>query len=203
MSKEADRGVGSALAKDNKIFLKSVDSSDMYKYVIKQATIGTAVGTSIAGLGVAGLYKFTPWFKKYTNASARAFIVFAGAGVGFSLASDWAMVHYYRFIDRPELSGFAKLNEEHKQEISLKKSDIIKTWAWDNRFKVIGAGWAATMAGILYKNYGNKHLNSVAKFGHARITAQAVTIAAVIAAFAFNSETGPFAEKYKPGHERE
>jgi hypothetical protein len=118
----------------------------------------------------------------------------------FSLASEWAMVRYFRYQDRPELSGFSKISEQQEAELVERarrgRVEMLKRWAWDNRFPLIGTAWASSLAIVLSREMRNKHANSVAKFGHARIAAQGVTIAAVILAFAFNEETGPFADRY-------
>ncbi|KAI3659726.1 hypothetical protein MP638_005200 [Amoeboaphelidium occidentale] len=199
----SSRGQGAAIEKDKNIFLKSVDNSEMYQYVTREAAKGMIAGTLLTGGSVLALNRFSPWFRNYTNVSARAFLVFSGAAVGFSLTSDWAMVHYYRFMDRPELSGFGKLSEAEKEKIhALSKGEIMKEFAWANRFKLLFTAWAGTLGTILYRNFSDPHKNSVAKFGEARISAQVITLASLIAAFAFNTESGPWAAKYQPGHDR-
>lgn len=198
-------GNDSALEKDPNAMLKTIDSGSMYRYVMRETVAGTLMGTGAGLVALYGLNRFVPVFRKYTNVSAKATVVVAGAATGFTLSSDWALVRYHRFHDRPDLSGHSrKLNETESEAMiahaQLNKWEMIKEWASINRFKLIGYSWLATMLGIGYREWRNPHLTTVNKIGHARIAAQMVTIGAIFAAFAFNEETGPFAKKYQHGH---
>ena len=178
---------------DKNTFLHTYDSSDMYSYVMKNAWIGTAIGTASAGALSFGAYKYTTWFKRYTNYPTRAFILFAGAATGFTLASDWAMVHFHRYMDRPEMTGFARLKQQQEereaasqglQPEQVSKWDIVGDWASKNRLSLIGGVWLATISSVLYRDFANPNLTPASRFGHARIAAQFVTLGAVLAAVA-------------------
>ncbi|KAI3633354.1 hypothetical protein MIR68_008301 [Amoeboaphelidium protococcarum] len=219
---------------DAKEYMKTVDQSDMYKYVLKRAVYGTAVGGAVGASLVYGGLKFSEGFRRGTNVPIRFFLMVAGAAAGFTIASDKALIHYMRYMDRPEVSGHYKIsayspksanavthasdassngdinsnttNHIHSDLVKEARSSYVtelKQVAWNQRYKLIFAGWAGTMGAVAYRDFQNKALSTVHKFGHARIAAQFVTIAAVIAAFAFNEETGPFAQKYQPGYDRD
>ena len=180
-----------AYERDPRIFLKSVDSSEMYKYTMKHALIGTGVGLASGGLFNSALKRFSPSFRRLGTLPIQSFWYVAGAAAGFTISSDWALVRYYRYHDRPEVSGFAKLATEKEQAELLRLSRMstmqrMRDSAWEHRFKLIFAGWAGAMTFFIQKDARNKSLNTVHKFGHARIYAQAITIGALVLAFAFN-----------------
>lgn len=81
----------SALAKDPVGVLRTTDTGPMYKYVMRQTFLGTALGTAVSGGLVWALKRYSPAFTRYTNTSARTTLVFAGTGIGFTLSSDWAL----------------------------------------------------------------------------------------------------------------
>lgn len=64
-----------------------------------------------------------------------------------------------------------------------------------NRFYLLGSTWAAAMIIGIGSTYRDKTLNTVHKFGHARLFAQAVTIVAVIGAFYFTESSDPNAQR--------
>jgi hypothetical protein len=196
-----------AYDRDPKIFLKSIDSSEMYKYTIKHAALGTTFGLAAGASVTALMRRYIPPFRRYATIPIQSFFYMAGAAAGFTISSDWALVRYYRYHDRPEISGFARLasDQQHRELMRLSRLtqwEQMKDRMWDHRFKLIFAGWLGSMTFFVSRDMRNPHLNTVHKFGHARIYAQAITLAAVIAAFAFNSETGPWAEKYKNENDR-
>lgn len=114
-------------------------------------------------------------------------------------------MHYGRYLDRPEISGHARLDEERKKVEDLRqhRGDLLKDWGWQNRYRLIGISWATTMGAVIWKDFNNPLLNSVHKFGHARLWSQAVTIAAVIAAFGMSEESGLWSKKYEDPQSRE
>lgn len=186
---------------DDDEFLKAFDSSGMYQFALKKGLYGTAAGTGIFGGLTWALQKYSPTFRTFSNLPIKFFLVASGAAMGFAYAGDQALIEYYRYHDRPEISGFGKMKEAERQEEFLRLARMnqwerLKESAWNNRYKLIFAGWATSMGGFIYKDYSNPHLSSVHKFGHARIAAQAVTLVSIILAFAFNEDTGPWSKKY-------
>lgn len=180
---------------------KEPDAEGMYDYILWRGVAGAGLGLGTVGaLNMLATRRFQWWNRG--NLFARTFLLFGGSAVGFTIAAEFAMIHYARFIDRAEISGFEALRKQDEEKVRL-RSVKQSFWqnsldlAWDNRFKMIAGAWASTLALSLLKDSSKLQTNGVARFGHARITAQFVTLIAVVAAFAFDSERGPFAEKYQ------
>lgn len=73
-------------------------------------------------------------------------------------------------------------DEAFAQKSTLGK---LQSWAGDNRFPILGVTWATsiTIAGIVVGR--NPNLSNTQKFGQARIYAQGLTIALIIALAGF------------------
>ena len=174
--------------------LNTIHTSEMYSTALGSAVYGTALGTATS---LSALYLLRR--NKLITLPIRAFIGMAGAAAGFTIASDRAIVHYIR--THPSIVPSKK--EEAISESRASYTSQLTDKLAQHKIKVIFGAWLASMSAVIYNESRKKHLNTVHKFGHARIAAQFVTIGAIFVGFAFNDKTGPWADKYQPGFKRD
>lgn len=74
------------------------------------------------------------------------------------------------------------LAENRKRMTSQEK---FMDWGRENRYKLVGASWVASMAGSLALVYRDKYLSKAQKLVQARVYAQGLTLLVLIASAAF------------------
>lgn len=102
---QSAKNLMSADQNDAAKYMRTVDSSSMYNYVLKRSAMGALAGLGVSGALVTAGVKYSPRFKRSTNVPVRSFFMMAGTAVGFTIASDKALTHYLRHHDRPEITA--------------------------------------------------------------------------------------------------
>jgi hypothetical protein len=147
-------------------------NKEMESYVMKRAFYGTVIGTGASTAGIFLSNRYWPWFKRNSNFPIRSFLMMAGGVAGFAVAFEKSSIYFLHYLDE---RNYLKANTgsiTSADNLREARKEVVKNFAWDNRFRLIGAAWATTMAAVIYKDYRNPYLNTVHKFGHARIAAQ-------------------------------
>ncbi|KAK7743558.1 Replication factor C, subunit RFC4 [Cytospora paraplurivora] len=157
-----------------------------YKEVLKGGFIGG--GVSLA-LGIAGVYAASRRYRGFAGLTLpfRSFLVTSTATCG---AIIWAERYSIAFQKAQDPMNFYKgssqraLEEAKAQEGEGQK---LIDWCRENRYTIVLSSWVASMfaAGAIVSR--NKYLSGAQKLVQARVYAQGLTLAVLIATAAFET----------------
>ncbi|MCJ1479688.1 hypothetical protein MMC13_008374 [Lambiella insularis] len=153
------------------------------------ATLQGGIGGGIAGiaLGLAGVYGATrryPAFKSLTL-PLKAFLV-TSSGTFAAIVSADRYSRAFEASRHPE-DQYKDEAEREKERIQAGKSQFqkIKDWGKENRYPIVGASWVASMGIALAIVGRNPYLSTLQKIVQARVYAQGLTLAVLVATAAF------------------
>jgi len=159
-----------------------------YNAVIKGGLKGTVIGTAVGGLLVMAATRRYQAFRSLTI-PFRAFLVAStGTFVGV-IAADRSSAAYDE-ANNPEKQ---RLTRERKQRAEMLESgknsfQRMKEWAEENRYPIVFAFWLASMGGSFAMVNRNRFLSGSQKLVQARMYAQGLTLAVLLASFALESK---------------
>ncbi|KAF4313311.1 putative mitochondrial hypoxia responsive domain containing protein [Botryosphaeria dothidea] len=158
-----------------------------YNATVKGGTLGLAAGLAASGAGVFFGSKRSHVFRSL-SVPFRAFLVTSGGTFASIIAADRAS-RRFDIENNPEKK---RLEEEEKQNAELLESgktqfQKLKDWAEENRYPIIFAAWLASMGGSFAIVSRNKYLSGQQKLVQARVYAQGLTLAVLLASFAFEA----------------
>jgi len=164
--------------------LTKEEEQEHYNATLKGGVLGGAAGLALGVLGVTAASKRYPAFRGLTL-PFRAFLV-SGSG---TFAAIVAADSYSRRFERsrnPEYQ-FQDESENLSQTLASQKTagQRAMTWAADNRYSIVFGSWIASMGGALTLVGRNPYLTGQQKLVQARVYAQGLTMAVVIASLAF------------------
>lgn len=151
-----------------------------YNTVLTGGAIGGVVGL---GLGWAGTFWASRRYPAFRNLTLpfKAFLVSSTATFAAIIEADrWSM----DFERRRDPSSFyrseeQKLLDEARAQMTADKQ--LLTMARENRYKIVGASWVAAMAVALSVVGRSRYLSAAQKVVQARVYAQGLTLAVLIA----------------------
>ncbi|CAO3627095.1 unnamed protein product [Mucor hiemalis] len=148
---------------------------------------GAMVGAGIGLITSAISFRFSPAFRSLSRPYQSVMTV-SGAFSGYMFASEHTAITYknnvlgyvdHKTMDNRVLFSYKALPREPKE----KAMRFIN----DHRWALLGATWATSMTGAYSYNFiVHKHLSLHQKMFHARIYAQCITLAALIASAALS-----------------
>ncbi|KAG1444391.1 hypothetical protein G6F56_010316 [Rhizopus delemar] len=141
---------------------------------------GAAIGLGLGALATAFTLKRSPEFKALSR-PLQSIMAVSGASAGFLFASDSAVSAYENremgYTDEDMIQSLL----EHKEDQNLSTFDKSLQYLNKNRWSFIGMSWAVSMAGAFGYSFSNRYLTTQQKVVQARMYAQAVTIAVLMA----------------------
>ncbi|MCJ1404612.1 hypothetical protein MMC11_007838 [Xylographa trunciseda] len=153
------------------------------------ATLQGGIGGGLAGLclGLAGVYGATrryPAFRSLTL-PLKAFLVTSSGTFAAIISAD----KYSRAFEssrHPEES-YKDEAERERQQLEAGKSVTQKVMDWgkENRYPIVGASWVASLGIALALVGRNPYLSTSQKIVQARVYAQGLTLAVLVATAAF------------------
>ncbi|KAH8704038.1 mitochondrial hypoxia responsive domain protein [Talaromyces proteolyticus] len=156
-----------------------------YRSVVQGGTVGTAIG--LVG-GLAGVMAASRRFHTIRNLTLpmKAFLVTSsGTFVGI-IAADHASRQYeaernvnMRYLENRE----ERLRREELAQMSF--SNRLTAWAREEKYKIIGVTWIASIIGSFVLVGRNPYLTGQQKIVQARVYAQGLTLAVMCASAAF------------------
>lgn len=157
-----------------------------YNAVLKGGFIGGSAGITIGLLGVIGASKRYPAFRGLTL-PFRSFLVTSTATFGAIVnAERWSNDFHKRNnpmnFYKDEASRAAELARE--QETSWQR---FQEWGKANRYSIVFGSWIAAMGLSLGMVGRNKYLSTSQKLVQARVYAQGLTLAVLVASAAFET----------------
>ncbi|KAI9312022.1 hypothetical protein BX666DRAFT_1991936 [Dichotomocladium elegans] len=142
---------------------------------------GAALGLGVGALATVVTLRRSPEFRALSR-SMQAIIPTSLTVSGYLFASDRATTAYENrhlgYMDEALFDELQKPAEAHAEE--KEQSGALK-YLNDNRWTVIGVSWAASMVGALGLSFSNRYLSTQQKVVQARMYAQAVTLAVLMA----------------------
>ncbi|KAF2084681.1 hypothetical protein K490DRAFT_75639 [Saccharata proteae CBS 121410] len=158
-----------------------------YNATIKGGAIGGAVGLAVGGLGVFAATKRFPMFRQIT-VPFRAFLV-ASSGTFASIIQADRASRSYDIDNNPEKKRLLEEEREQAELLESGKTSLqrLGDWAEENRYPIIFGAWVASMAGSFAIVSRNKYLSGAQKLVQARVYAQGLTLAVLLASFAFET----------------
>lgn len=156
-----------------------------YSAVIRGGLKGGAYGLGIGGASAYLLNHRYPFFRSLTL-PLKTFFVTSSATFALIIAADNASrsfeaSRYHTNVTFQDQN--ARLRAENRARMSTQ--DKFMDWGRENRYKIVGASWVASMAGSLALVYRDKYLSRAQKLVQARVYAQGLTLMVLLASAAF------------------
>jgi len=155
-----------------------------YNAVVRGGTTGLLVGTTLGGVAVMAANRRFPGFRSLT-VPFRAFLVAStGTFVGV-IQADRASARWDAETN-PDKARLAREEKEKQRMYSQGKTQfqLLKEWASDNRYPIVFSCWLASMGISFALVNRNRYLSGSQKLVQARMYAQGLTIAVLLASFA-------------------
>ncbi|KAF3917201.1 hypothetical protein ABW20_dc0106359 [Dactylellina cionopaga] len=165
--------------------LTKEEEDEHYAATIRGGLKGGAYGL---GIGLAGAYLLNhryPFFRSLTL-PLKAFLVSSSATFALIIAADNASRSYEATRYHTNISyqdQTARLLAENRSRMTA--SERAMDWGRENRYKIVGGSWVASMAGSLAFVYRDKYLSRAQKLVQARVYAQGLTLMVLLASAAF------------------
>ncbi|KAK4465633.1 hypothetical protein QBC42DRAFT_8562 [Cladorrhinum samala] len=163
------------------------EEREHYNEVLKGGLIGGGVGLALGLGGVLYGSKRYAAFRQLTL-PFRSFIVTSSGTFGAIVWAERYSVKYQRSHD--PMNNY--LNAQHQaQELARQQakteSEKLMDWGRENRYSIVFTSWIASMGLALAMVGKNKYLSTAQKLVQARVYAQGLTLAVLIATAAFET----------------
>ncbi|EIE91858.1 hypothetical protein RO3G_16569 [Rhizopus delemar RA 99-880] len=143
---------------------------------------GAAIGLGLGVAATAFTLRRSPEFRALSR-PIQSIMAASTTTAGFLFASDSAVTEYENremgYTDEDMIHSL--LSSKHEDDTNLSSIDRSLQYLNKNRWSFIGLSWAASMAGALGYSFSNRYLTTQQKIVQARMYAQAVTIAVLMA----------------------
>ncbi|KAI1821287.1 hypothetical protein F4861DRAFT_478238 [Xylaria intraflava] len=157
-----------------------------YRAVLTGGSIGGAIGTGIGLLGVMGASRRYPAMRSLTI-QFRAFLV-------SSVGTFGAIVNAERYSNNFHLANnpYSFYKDQATRDAELLRSQEsswqrFRQWGETNRYSIVFCSWAAAMGIAMGMVSRNKYLTTAQKLVQARVYAQGLALAVLIASAAFET----------------
>lgn len=155
-----------------------------YDATLKGGLLGGVVGL---GVGLGGVYAATvryPAFRSLTI-PLRAFLITSAGTFGAIISAD----RYSRKFEQGRTGEQSYLDETERArravEASKSTTERMMDWGRENRYSIVGGSWVASMGIALALVGRDPYLSGAQKLVQARVYAQGLTVAVLIATAAF------------------
>ncbi|KAI9657166.1 MAG: hypothetical protein M1821_003333 [Bathelium mastoideum] len=157
-----------------------------YNETLKGGALGGIGGTAIGALGVYAASARYPAFRQLTL-PFRAFLT-VSSGTFASIITADRFSRKFEESRNPE-KKYVDTATSLSQQIESQKTALQKTgdWAKENRYPIVFASWVASMGIALGIVGRDPYLTGSQKLVQARVYAQGLTVAVLIASFAFET----------------
>lgn len=163
--------------------LTKEDQDEHYRNVVKGGAIGGALGL---GVGLGGVLLASRRYAGFRSLTLpfRTFLVTSSATFGAIVNADRWSIAYQR-ANNP----MADYQDASQRAIEMARQnesswDRLKDWGRENRYSIVGASWAASMI-LAFALVSRAPMSASQKIVQARVYAQGLTLAVLIATAAF------------------
>ncbi|KAI8386888.1 hypothetical protein BD560DRAFT_363361 [Blakeslea trispora] len=142
---------------------------------------GALIGLGLGAVATAFVLKRSPEFRALSR-PLQSIMAASTTTAGFLFASDKATQEFEnRELGYTDEDMIAALRRGQRPQDNMSSFDRSMQYLNNNRWSVIGLSWAVSMAGALGLSFSNRYLTTQQKLVQARMYAQAVTIAVLMA----------------------
>ncbi|KAK4042590.1 hypothetical protein C8A01DRAFT_33394 [Parachaetomium inaequale] len=169
-----------------KIISKEVEQ-EHYGVVIRGGLLGGTAGLALGLAGVIGGARRYPVIRQLTL-PFRSFIVTSTGTFGAIVVAERYSINYQRSHDA--MNNYMEASHRAAEEARrAHQTDYQRFLAWgrENRYSIVFASWIAAMGLALAMVGRNKYLSTSQKLVQARVYAQGLTLAVLIATAAFET----------------
>lgn len=151
------------------------------RIMLESGLKGAAIGLGIGAIATVMTFRRSPEFRALSR-PLQSLMTVSTTTAGFLFASDKAVTEYEnRELGYTDEEMIGQLGQQRIPDEHLSTIDRSLRYLNDNRWSFIGFSWAASMVGALGYSFSNKYLTTQQKVVQARMYAQAVTIAVLMA----------------------
>lgn len=158
-----------------------------YSEVLKGGLIGGGAGLALGLVGVLGASRRYAAFRSLTL-PFRSFLVTSTGTFGAMVIAERYSINFQRSHD-PQHTYLdeAKHELEVARRLDKTESQRLMDWGRENRYGIVFVSWVAAM-GLAFAMVGrNKYISTSQKIVQARVYAQGLTLAVLIATAAFET----------------
>ncbi|KAI6370239.1 hypothetical protein MCOR25_004233 [Pyricularia grisea] len=157
-----------------------------YSATIKGGLVGGSVGLALGLAGVVGASKRYAAFRSLTL-PFRAFLVTSSGTFGAITVAERYSIAFAKQQDPMNFykDESTRVLEEARQQAS--QMQRLKDWGRENRYTIVFASWLASMGVALAAVGKDKYLTTAQKLVQARVYAQGLTLAVLIATAVFET----------------
>ncbi|KAL2134146.1 hypothetical protein VTI74DRAFT_908 [Chaetomium olivicolor] len=163
------------------------EEQEHYGVVVRGGLIGGAVGLALGLGGVVFASRRYPAFRSLTL-PFRSFLVTSSGTFGAIVVAERWSINYQRSHD--EMNNYLEATHravEQARQANKTEKQRLMDWGRENRYTIVFASWIAAM-GIAMAMVGrNKYLSTSQKIVQARVYAQGLTLAVLIATAALET----------------
>lgn len=154
-----------------------------YRATIRGGLLGGGVGLAAGTAGVYLASRRFPGFRQLT-VPFRVFLVVSSATTASIITAEKWGERYERMIHPERL--YKDRNQTLQEQIEAQKSlgTRVRDWAGEHRYGIVFGSWLASMGIALGLVSRNRYLTGAQKLVQARVYAQGLTVAVLLASFA-------------------
>jgi hypothetical protein len=154
-----------------------------YRATVRGGLLGGSVGLAAGTAGIWLASRRFPAFRQLT-VPFRVFLVVSTSTVGSIITAEKWGERYERQI-HPE-RAYKDQNQSLQEQIEAQKSlgTRMRDWATEHRYGIVFGSWVASMGIALGLVSRNRYLTGAQKLVQARVYAQGLTVAVLLASFA-------------------
>ncbi|AEO70259.1 uncharacterized protein THITE_130959 [Thermothielavioides terrestris NRRL 8126] len=167
--------------------LSKEEEQEHFGVVMRGGLIGGTVGLALGLAGVVGASRRYPAFRSLTL-PFRSFLVSSAGTFGAIVLAERYSINYQRSHDQMNnyLEATHRAAEQERRAHTTEWQRLME-WGRENRYSIVFASWLASMGVALALVGRNKYLTRSQKLVQARVYAQGLTLAVLIATAAFET----------------
>jgi len=162
------------------------EEQEHYNVVLKSGAIGGSIGLAAGIAGVTLASRRYPAFRSLTL-PFRSFLVTSAGTFAAIISAERSSINYQRAKDPMYFYKDAAQQMAEKVRQNENASARLKDWGRQNRYSIVLTSWIAAMGIALALVNRNKYLTTSQKLVQARVYAQGLTLAVLIATAAFET----------------
>lgn len=167
--------------------LTKEEEEEHYYATLYGGTLGGVIGTAFGTLGVMAASRRYPTFRGLTL-PFRVFLA-TSTGTFAAIISADAYSRSYEAKRHPETKYTDKQTQAQRDaEASKPTTERIKDWASTNRYSIVFGSWVVSMGTALGIVGRNPYLSGQQKLVQARVYAQGLTLAVIVASLALEGK---------------
>lgn len=163
------------------------EEQEHYGVVIRGGLLGGSVGLALGLAGVIGASKRYPAFRQLTL-PFRSFLVTSSGTFGAIVVAERYSINYQRSHD--QMNNYIEATHRATEDaLRAQKTEYqrLMDWGRQNRYSIVFTSWIAAMGLALAMVGRNKYMSTSQKLVQARVYAQGLTLAVLIATAAFET----------------